>query len=210
MSVSSTYTNYNYASLDASRLASARAAEEAAEQVRSNIADQASRLEPGTTVTARYQYKVGADGTLVPTETQITTEANDADAVTRDGDNKQRSRQALTRQNEERQQSFGDIAKPRALLSPADELALFASIASESESASESSAINAPIAGEAVASDGSKVEVEIFTAGTPLAANQGSAQVLDLTARVKSSVAALYARNNDLVFSVNPAAQLAA
>jgi hypothetical protein len=233
VSVASTSFNYTYASLDASRAASAaqqpRIDEATSEQLRNNLSAQLNTLSPGTTVTARYQYTVGADGTLVPTQTQITTQTNEADdAVTRDGTGKQ-SRQALSGQGDTRRQSFGDIAKPRAQLSPSDELALFSSLAAADDtdggqppvlgSSSSSSAVStagqvanaAPIPGEAVADDGSKVDVEIFTSSAQLAASsQNSAQVLDISARTQqSAVAALYARNNDLVYST-PQAQLAA
>lgn len=210
-------TNLNTASLfsfaasgEAMRIATAeRGAEETvAAQLRS--AANNTPFPIGSTVTARYQYKVAADGSLVPTQTQVTTEVED-ETVDSNG---RRSQRQLYRENENQgRASFADILRPKPSLSPSDEIAIFATLNNAQIEKNEAriaalqaSTPDAPAFAEAVDSDGMPVLAEILTPQTARA--EGPKPAFSPSAQF--SVATLYARNNDVVYNVTPIAQLAA
>jgi hypothetical protein len=196
--------SYSFASGEALRLAQA---ERSAQETVAAQLGQAGSVSPfvvGTTITARYQYKVAEDGSLVPLQTQITTDipkdGAQADANRRPGRN-------LERNN--RQPTFADIARPRATLSPSDELAIFGENtrgANEApQTALEQQLENAGSPTLALVSDenGQPVEAEVLTFRRE---NSNAAQ----QKRAQYSAAALYARNNDVVYTVSPISLLAA
>ena len=190
MTTLNTALNYNFASSEAVRLASAQAGAEevVAQQLRQSANDQ---FKVGSIITARYQYKVGPDGGLVPIETQVTHEAAKDDPFARRGGRQQRQ-----------QYTFNDLVRPRAELSPSDEMALFAG---EDAVTGEVAAV-APSAAEAFDGEGQPVEAEIIP---PKSAEVATA-FSKFTSQVQFAVASLYARNNDIVYNVSPIAQLAA
>lgn len=196
--------NFNFASGEAQRVAQAErnAQEVIASQLRQAAAN--APFAPGTTVTARYQYRVADDGSLVPLQTQISTNAQPDDA--RQGD--RRSGRFSQRNSNERPQSLAGLLPPRASLSPTDEVALFAvrssagqtraQVLEQSTSLSSSPAIRAQVQDE----NGDVVEAEVIT----LPSRPEDQRV----ARAQLAVAGLYARNNDIVYNVTPISRLAA
>ncbi len=196
--------NFNFAPGEAQRVAQA---ERNAQEVIANQLRQAAAnapFAPGTTVTARYQYRVADDGSLVPLQTQISTNVQPDDA--RQGD--RRSGRFSQRNSNERPQSLAGLLPPRASLSPTDEVALFAvrssagqtraQVLEQSTSLSSSPAIRAQVQDE----NGDVVEAEVIT----LPSRPEDQRV----ARAQLAVAGLYARNNDIVYNVTPISRLAA
>ncbi|MFZ4540340.1 MAG: hypothetical protein ACOYNL_00840 [Rickettsiales bacterium] len=212
----------NMASAEAVRIAAAeRGAEEIVAAQLRQAAEQ-SKFTVGATITARYQYKVGPDGSLVPQQTQVTTTAPE-DETTRN--QPRRSRDSLRESLEDRRPRFTDLAKPKPELSPTEELALFAAEqeGTEHHPITPLPAQLAQLAGQtppvqvltvitAEASDenGDAVEAELLTPeGEPIRV-QNEPVISSFTARAQFAVAGLYARNNDVVYNVTPLAQLAA
>lgn len=204
MNVLNASLNFNFASSEAARIAQA---ERGAQEAIANQLRQPAIYSPfaaGTTVTARYQYKVAADGSLVPLQTQITTDApTDAGRV---GD--RRNGRPSQRNNGERLATFADLLRTRVKLSPSDEVALFAvrgnAVQAREEAIQQSQTITANITALAQASDenGNAVEAEVITLRSRTEdIRQQRAQV---------SVAGLYARNNDIVYNETPVSRLAA
>lgn len=196
--------NVSFTSGEALRIAQA---ERGAQEVVANQLRQAAAnapFAPGTTVTARYQYRVADDGSLVPLQTQISTNVQPDDA--RQGD--RRSGRFSQRNSNERPQSLAGLLPPRASLSPTDELALFAvrgntgqlrpQTLGQSTSLSSSPAIRAQVQDE----NGDVVEAEVITLPSRPEDQQA--------ARAQLAVAGLYARNNDIVYNVTPISRLAA
>jgi len=208
----STYTNYGSVNTEALRLAQAqqqlRGQEDAvAAQLRQTFGERV--VEPGTTITAKYQYKVAADGSLYPTSTKITTEVTEPESSLDKQANQKRS--GSRRQNDA---TLADVTRPRPDLSPTDELALFSnsipatrltSIPPANNDNVSATVISATVQGEAEGADGEKIDVEILPpqvqSSTPSEKNAGNAPLVNLTARAQQSVANLYARNADLVFA---------
>jgi hypothetical protein len=206
--------SFNFASAEASRLASAErgAEEQVAAQLRAAAADKAFTV--GSTITARYQYKVGQDGNLIPTRTDVTTEVRDETVTDREG---RKGRGFLREQPDRRQPSFRDFSPIRAELSPSDEAVIFArgdagqpniSVAIRPLTTNREAA-RSNVA-EAFDDNGSAVDAE------SIAPQLGPTVVRDAVAlsladvRAQSQVAAVYARNNDIVYNVTPITRLAA
>jgi hypothetical protein len=196
--------NFNFASSEAQRIAQA---ERGAQEVIANQLRQAAAsapFAPGTTVTARYQYRVADDGSLVPLQTQISTNVQPDDS--RLGD--RRSGRFSQRNSNERAPSLADLVQPRASLSPTDEVALFAVRSSAGQTRAQvleqsPARLSTPIARTQVLDEnGDSVEAEVITLPT-----RGEDQRV---ARAQSAVAGLYARNNDIVYNVTPISRLAA
>lgn len=224
MATLNTVLNNPFAAQEAARLAqlNARAPDGVIEQVKNIIPQAGQRLQPGTTIIARFQYKVGQDGSLFPTQTDLTTETNSAELspIKRDG---QRRPGNFLRQfaSEQRQQTLADIAKPRPQLSPSDEIRLFAAasdnlrnpLAAATDIGVAQTVASATLFGQAVDEQGTAVNVEILppqgAANNEITTPQGT-RVLSLAARAQASVASLYARNNDVVYNAEPLSQLAA
>lgn len=209
--------NFNFASSEASRLAFAeRGAEEVVAAQLRQAAEQ-NKFAVGSTVTARYQYKVGPDGQLIPQQTQVTTDAPE-DALRQQG---RRGRQRANQDFADRQPSFRDLAKPHAELSPTEELALFAPAEQQLQANQSGQGTQAPIldqyaaaapattlaAAEVVDEDGEAVDAELLTKA-PDAAPE--AKRFSFLPSLQFTVAGLYARNNDVIYSATPLAQLAA
>lgn len=199
--------SYSFTSAESARIAQAdRGAQEtiAAQLGQSNVA---SAFAVGTTITARYQYRVAEDGSLVPLQTQITTEAPkdgpQAETNRRNGRNLQR--------RDDRQPTFADIARARVTLSPSEELAVFGAVSNggqtTQQAAFEQQLVTAfsplNIAAQASDENGQPVEAEVLTFRRE---NADTAQ----QQRAQYSVATLYARNNNVVYNVTPISQLAA
>lgn len=163
-----------------------------------DLAAQLSRglgkLEPGSKVSARFDYTVDAAGKLKAAGVSVKAGIDEIeDAVERDAQEKRNYQFA-----EERKRSFSDLLRPRALLSPSAESQLFAkqvlndTLEQPDITASEE--------------DGTPVEVELFTP-------QGqsvSTKVVDLTSRLQRAASDLYARNNFVVYNVDPEVAFAA
>lgn len=206
--------NFNFASSEASRLAYAeRGAEEVVAAQLRQAAEQ-SKFTVGATITAKYQYKVAEDGSLIPLQTQVTTDAPD-DALRHNG---RRNRQSLRQEFGERQPSFKDLSRPHAELSPADEIALFADAERfvpapgmgqpSMQDVQEYTVVAAATTANAEVIDesGEQVEAEILTR-TP---SGPEAKRFSFLPSIQFSVASLYARNNEVVYNATPIAQLAA
>ncbi len=199
--------------------AAERQAEDALATQLRQVAEQ-GKLAVGSTITARYQYKIGPNGALIPQETQITTTVDDA----LQSNSGKRNRQAFRDALDDRRPSFADLAKPKADLSPTDETEIFAGVADElASAANQLRATLAALVNQTAASDNvveAKAEVldesgEAVNA-TLLAPNgepirvRNEALLGNYAARAQFAVAGLYARNSDTVYSVQPVTQLAA
>ncbi|MES2984833.1 MAG: hypothetical protein V4735_06580 [Pseudomonadota bacterium] len=217
MSITNPALNLNFATAESARLAYAERGAEDAVANQLKAAAQASPFQVGTTITARYQYKVAADGSLLPLQTQITSDVHDSE-VRPDGRGK--GRNTLREQPERHRQTFTDINRPRPQLSPTDELALFADVPEATlstigagEPTTAQTVAAASVQGEAVDEMGETVSVEIIAPESDhsdhILVSTGSAS-LSMAARAQASVAGLYARNNDIVYSMTPLAMLAA
>ena len=173
-------------------------------------------LAPGSTVTAQLRYNVGPDGLLIPAQTQVTTtKPTTANPATRDSSN--RRSPSSSSQNGSPSRQLAQLAPVKAQLSPVDEVALFGQNeednATHADSAPQTADHNAPLVtqGQAVAEDGSNVDVDIIAPATLTAANQNIPQTPSLIARAQVAAAAfLYARNNDITFSGPALTSLAA
>ena len=199
--------NFNFASAEASRIASAeRGADDTiAAQIRQSGSDSA--FQAGTTITARYQYKVAEDGSLVPTQTQITADAPDNATQ---GGSRQRNR---AYREDDRKATLGDLAKPKADISPSDEVALFSgeqaapTVAVNAAAQQPIEAASAVVSSEAEVLDenGDPVEAELLKSNSDSASGAGT-----FTYRQQYAVAGLYARNSDIAYNITPLAAFAA
>ncbi len=217
----STYTSYSYVNTEALRVAQAqqqlRGQEDAvAAQLRQTFGERA--VEPGTTITAKYQYKVAADGSLYPTSTKITTEVSEPESAL--------DKQANQKRSGSRRQSadatLADVTRPRPELSPSDELSLFSDVNLATRLSSippannnvAATVVSATVQGEAEGADGEKIDVEILPpqaqSGASSEKNAANSPLVNLTARAQQTVANLYARNADLVFAQLRAVKFAA
>jgi hypothetical protein len=82
----------------------------------------------GSTITARFEYRLSEDGSLQPVATQITAEA--VPAISRE-ESRRQGRNAARENTAERRQSFADLWRPRPRLSPSEEIAVFAGLADD-------------------------------------------------------------------------------
>lgn len=167
-----------------------------------DFADKLSRdLKPGSTVIARTEYTVGAAGGLIPKSTSITVgSAAGADPLDRiDG---KLSTGFYTSGAPLPAISFGDLAKPRALLSPTDEASLFDADSVEGGLDGQSRRYYNQAGAED--ENGESVAVEI------LAPDVADRDLPALAAQQQARISNLYARNNDIVYNVEPAIALAA
>ena len=186
-----------------------------------NQAAEQAKFAIGTTITARYQYKVGLDGALIATQTQISTNAPDDALQSNAG---KRNRQALREGLDERRPSFTDLAKPKPELSPKDESEIFAQVADEAAAAAnylratlaalvnQSPAADSLIEATADVRDESGAVVNatlLAPSGEPIRV-RNEALLGNYAARAQFAVAGLYARNSDTVYRVQPIAQFAA
>lgn len=141
-------------------------------------------LKPGTTVSARSDFTVNPQGQLVRNATSVTI------TTPEDEERGNRGRSSFT-VADERPGSFSDLVKPRPTLQPTDEMQLFAS--------------NAPsqtVEDGAQDEAGNAIEVEILAPGEPVNAS--------LTSQRQAIASNLYARNNDLIYTQEPALAFAA
>lgn len=179
--------------------------------------------QPGSTITARYEYKVGSDGTLYPTQTQITAEAPSGRKADDATDEKRGGNFQRTLARGRAAPRFADFSPIRAVLSPLDELALYGEKAEgqaaptpeptqpeanfTATNASPANALSAQAAGE----DGKPITVEVLPPGTGSAANDNTqTPPTSLDARRQFAAATLYARNNDVIYNGAALSQLAA
>lgn len=212
--------NFAVSSAEAARIA---AAERGAEELVASQLRQAAEQKTfavGSTITARYQYKVGPDGTLIPVQTQITTTAPE-ELNRKAGRN---GRQSLRDGLEERRPSFSDLAKPKPELSPTAESEIFAGLADEAANAANylratlAALVNQTPASATVIEAtadvrdeaGEAVDAQLLAPnGEPIRV-RNEALLGNYAARAQFAVAGLYARNSDTVYSVSPIALLAA
>lgn len=200
--------------------AAERQAEDALAVQLKQAADQAS-FAVGTTITARYQYKVGPNGTLIAEQTQITTtppeDAGQENAA-------RRTRKSLRDGLDDRRPSFEDLAKPKAELSPSAETEIFAGVADElATAANQLRATLAALINQTSASEGLvEAKADVLdesgeaVAATLLAPNgetirvRNEALLGDYASRAQFAVAGLYSRNSDTVYRVQPITQFSA
>lgn len=155
-----------------------------------------SGIKPGTSVRAQYDYTVNEDGKLVQTSASITI----------GGDQQKRQQSAhYPPAQDERPQSFANIAKPRADLSPSDETQLFA-VNAAAEYGVPGSGRPVILRNGAHDQNGDAVDVELIT-------NDGDEPRNDaqtLAAQKQQRIASLYAKNSDVIYNVDPVLQFAA
>lgn len=199
---------YGFAFANAEALRQAAAERTADDALAASLrqAVSGSALTAGTTVTARYQFKVGADGSLVPLSTQITTslvevgEEDSGQGTRRNGKNAQRFT------------SFSDLQKPKVTVDPAAEGDLFAVVVpgAGQPSVLQTQYSLSPVQSiaPAVAEDesGAVVDAEIF-APVPEAA-QTTKRSAPYAPRAQEAVAGLYARNYRIHYSIEPLSQI--
>ncbi len=159
-------------------------------------------LKPGTTVTARTEYTVTANGSLVPKSTAITV-GNTVGTDALDGsDGKLGVGTYTAPAADPRPLRFNDLARPRALLSPDEEASLF-----------DADSIEGGLDGQsrrffdgagAQDENGDSVAVEIIS---PDLADR---ELATLANQQQLRVSNLYARNNDVIYNVTPAIAFAA
>jgi hypothetical protein len=204
--------NYSFASTESARIASAAngADESIAAQIKQAAAN--SPYQVGATITAKYQYKVGEDGSLIPQQTTITHTAPDDDNFANSGNGRQRAYR-----DDDRRSSLSDLVNPKPELSPTDEVSLFATAASAHTAPVDitpSVSAAAPVQqAEVLDENGESVDAELIT-GSPTAeadAPQDKTSFMSLLAqRAQTAAANLYARNSDIIYSTTPIAQIAA
>lgn len=158
--------------------------------------------KPGSTVVARTEYTVTANGALVPKSTAITVgNATGADAL--DGsDGKLGVGTYTAPAADPRPLRFNDLAKPRALLSPEDEALLFD--ADSVEGGLDGQARRFFDESGAQDENGDAVAVEI------LSPDVADRQSPSLASQLQARISNLYARNNDIVYNVEPIIAFAA
>lgn len=159
----------------------------------------ANAVKPGTRVRAQIDYTTNANGELVQTGATITI-----------GDKNQQRQRSNTQGfllPNEREGSFADLAKPKANLTPAEELSVFAQNAL-AEADDEGAPPNRPVILRAGAQDedGATYDVELLTPDTDDAAKPAAS----LAAQRQQQAAGLYARNSFAVYASNPLLQMAA
>lgn len=167
-----------------------------------DFADKLARdLKPGSTVTARTEYTVTANGALVPKATSITV-GNTVGADPLDKIDGKLSTGLFTAAVPLPTISFGDLAKPRAKLSPDQEALLFD--ADSIEGGLDGQARRFFDDAGAEDENGETVAVEI------LAPDVADRELPTLQSQQQQRVSNLYARNNDVVYNVEPAIAFAA
>ena len=201
--------NYSFASSESARIASAERGAEDSIATQIKLASANSPYQVGATITAKYQYKVGPDGSLVPQQTQITHTAPEDDVTTGYKGRRRASQQ------EEQRATLADLANPKIEMSPSDEVSIFA--AAEAPAAApvdvtptttQASAVQAEVLDE----NGESVDAEIITSATAdveVPHDKTSFMSL-LAARAQTAAANLYARNSDIVYSTTPVTLAAA
>ena len=209
----SSYAFVNPEALRASQAQQLRGQEDAvASQLRASFGD--GLAEPGTVITANYQYRVGVDGALYPIQTNITTEAIQRPDLAQHHADKHDEQK---RSNEARRQSNGnsatlaDVVRPRPELLPSDELSLFSDVNLATRLSSippadgnvAATVVSATMQGEAEDAYGAKIDMEILPSKIQgVNAQETGAEVVsgNLASRAQQTVANLYARNADAVY----------
>ena len=216
LSTAASYAFLNPEALRASQAQQLRGQEDAvANQLRASFGD--GLAEPGTVITAKYQYRVGADGALYPIQTKITTEAAQQPESALDKQANQK------RSNDSRRQSntLADVTRPRPELSPTDELSLFSDINLVTRLSSippannnvAATVVSSTVQGEAEDANGEKVDVEILPPQAQASTAQETGTEVasgNLASRAQQTVANLYARNADAPYSEIRSVQFAA
>ena len=216
MTITNPALNFNFAAAEGARLAfEQRGSEEVVAAQLRQAATENNAFKVGATVTARYQYKVAADGSFIPVQTQITTDAPDADKQGL-ANGRRNARRPLREDGTDRPPSFADFTPPKPHLSPADEISVFATLAQSISSAftqatPRAGSTTAPgiRAAEVVDEDGQFVQAEIFF-GPTIGDITREASSTALNSRAQFSVATLYARNHNAQYQVEPVVQFAA
>lgn len=199
-----TNPSYGFGFANAESLRQAAAERNIDDALTANVRQAAAQgsLMAGTTITARYQFKVGQDGSLVPLSTQITTTAPYAD----DDAGGQGTRRGG--RNDQRAAQLADLLKPKTSLSPTDESAVFAI---NLEGLRRSTTLKtqytlSPIVNVSTAAvedeTGSIVEAEIYSP-VPEGA-QVTAKAAPFAPGAQMAVAGLYARNYSVTYGVEP------
>lgn len=157
-------------------------------------------LKPGTNVTARTEYTVAANGALVPKSTSISVgNATSAETL---GNANGASGGLFTPAVQAPPLSFADLAKPRPKLSPDQEALLFD--ADSVEGGLDGQARRFFDNAGAEDENGETVAVEI------LSPDVADRELPTLASQQQARVSNLYARNNDVIYNVEPAIAFAA
>lgn len=157
-----------------------------------------SVVSPGSSITAQYQYTVDRSGRLIPTNSSFLIENKIGKLEDALSDQARQQHAKYYAKPDDRPQSFAHITKPKPVISPAEELRLYADSSLADEAAQP----------EVTASDedGTPVEVEVFTPQ----GQQVSTKIVDLAKQLQQKVSSLYAHNSDIIYNVEPALQFAA
>ncbi len=200
---SALFTSASSEALRAAYAAQLRSADEAALGLFQ--AQAGGGIPPGTTLTARTQYKVQSDGSLLPLETSITAESDAVGSAT-DSPNGQKNARNFQNFEEGAPRSLADILPPKAQLSPSEETTLFAvSVAPAALQPQQAALGSASVLAE---EDGQPIEAELILPGEESTTNRTGATSLADQAHAQAS--GLYARNNDIIYNVEPVAAIAA
>lgn len=215
MTITNPTLNLGYAAEQAARLAAAdrAGAESVAESLRQAAGDG---FKTGTTVTARYRYKVAEDGSFIPLQTQITTDdVADSLSVRRDG---KRNGQTQRQNSHDRAPKFRDYTSFRPQLSPSDEASVFSSLASavpnfgfSSYAPKVSVRLNTNISAAEVQDEtGNLVQAEVIAPKTETTASEERAIFSASFRRAQYSAASLYARSGEATNQPANTVQIAA
>lgn len=164
--------------------------------------DLLANLKPGSTVTARTDYTVAANGSLIPKSTAITIgNASGADAL--DPKNgKPGLGTYVAPQIDARPLRFADLTRPRANLNPSDEALLFDADSIEGGDGQPARRFFDEQGAED--ENGDAVQVEI------LSPDVADRELPALASQRQARVSNLYARNNDIIYNVEPQIAFAA
>lgn len=163
------------------------------------LRERSVAVSPGDLVELHLNYEVAPDGSLRPKSSQLNAKPTVPDAVLDTATPQGRNPLSGVDLAQSRRVGLGALRPARAALSPSEEVGLYAQ--------EETDASPAPRTTRATAEDGSTVVVDIIA---PRASLTRPAPPEEATAKKTAGVAALYARNNDVVFSALPLTRLAA
>lgn len=204
--------NYNFVYAESARIVAAeRGTEESiAAQIKQATAN--APYQVGATITAKYQYKVAADGSLVPQQTQITHTAPGEGSDANDGLRRHRNWR-----DDGRRVSLSDLVNPKPELSPTDEVGLFAdAVGAHTAPLNVTPSVGtqgSTSQAEVLDENGETVDAELITGNTPSESETtpSNSSFLSLLAqRAQTAAANLYARNSSIIYSTTPISQIAA
>ncbi len=162
---------------------------------RTGLVRPVEEVRPGDRVTA--SYTVEADGSLALRKVSLNGRDQTEDALARES-----GQQQLPAREERQSQtapSLAALSRPKAQISPYEELLLFASNPADGK--------NSPLPSQVFNQGVSDAQYEVLDANSEAG---GRAEILTLAAQRQQQVAGLYARNSDIVYNIEPAYSAAA